>query len=149
VIPFESSRRRAAGTILMVALAAVLLAACSATASPAASGPAPTGSIIPPATGTPTAPPEETPTPGVPVVASYPLALTDDEGTDVTLEAEPLRIVSLTPATTEILFAVGAGDRQVARTDADDYPPEAADLPAVVRRPGAGPGHRRRQRLHP
>ncbi len=34
----------------------------------------------------------------------------------------PRRIVSLTPATTEILFALGAGDRVVATDDGSDYP---------------------------
>jgi iron complex transport system substrate-binding protein len=40
--------------------------------------------------------------------------------------------VSLTPATTEILFAIGAGPRVIATTDFDDYPPEAIDLPDVA-----------------
>lgn len=44
----------------------------------------------------------------------------------------PERIVSLTPGTTEILFAIGAGDRVVATTDADDYPPAALPLPDVA-----------------
>lgn len=35
------------------------------------------------------------------------------------------RIVSLTPSTTEILFALGVEDRVVGVTDACDYPPEA------------------------
>ena len=39
--------------------------------------------------------------------------------------ARPARIVSLTPALTEILFAVGAGDRVVGVTEFCDYPPEA------------------------
>ena len=138
MIPFERPGRRAAGAtfpvaIFAAALAAVLLAACTATASPSPSGPAPTGSIAPAATGTPTAPPETEPTVEIPVEAVFPVTVTDDEGTDVTIESEPQRIVSLTPATTEILFAIGAGDRQVGRTDADDYPPEATDLPVVVK----------------
>jgi len=37
----------------------------------------------------------------------------------------PARIVSLSPGTTEILFAVGAGDRVVGVTEQCDYPPEA------------------------
>jgi iron complex transport system substrate-binding protein len=117
---------------LVVAVLAVLLASCAGTPTPSASGPAPTGSIVPAATGTPTAPPAEEPTTEIPVEAVFPVTVSDDEGTDVTLEAEPQRIVSLTPATTEILFAIGAGDRQVGRTDADDYPAEAATLPVVV-----------------
>jgi iron complex transport system substrate-binding protein len=64
--------------------------------------------------------------------ADFPLALVDDEGTEVTIPARPERIVSLTPATTEILFAVGAGPRVVATTDFDDYPPEAIPLPDVA-----------------
>ena len=42
-----------------------------------------------------------------------------------TAPAPPARIVSLTPALTEILFAVGAGDRVVGVTDFCDFPPEA------------------------
>jgi len=40
--------------------------------------------------------------------------------------------VSLTPANTETVFALGAGDRLVGGTDSDNYPPEAAALPDVV-----------------
>jgi ABC-type hemin transport system substrate-binding protein len=58
--------------------------------------------------------------------------LTDDEGTAVTLAAEPTKIVSMTPAVTETLFAVGAGDRVVATDDSSDYPAEAKSLPDVV-----------------
>jgi iron complex transport system substrate-binding protein len=68
------------------------------------------------------------PTPG----AAFPLTLVDDEGTSVTVPWRPERIVSLTPATTEILFAIGAGPRVVATTDFDDYPPEAVALPDVA-----------------
>jgi iron complex transport system substrate-binding protein len=38
----------------------------------------------------------------------------------------------LTPAATEILFALGAGPRVVATTDFDDYPPEAVERPDVA-----------------
>jgi iron complex transport system substrate-binding protein len=41
------------------------------------------------------------------------------------------RIVSLNPSTTEVLFAIGAGDRVVGRSRYCDYPPEAAALPVV------------------
>ena len=43
----------------------------------------------------------------------------------------PLRIVSLAPALTEVLFALGAGDRVVGVTDYCDYPPEVARLPRI------------------
>jgi iron complex transport system substrate-binding protein len=44
---------------------------------------------------------------------------------------QPQRIVSLVPTTTEILFAIGAGDRVVGISDFDTYPPEALDRPRV------------------
>lgn len=46
--------------------------------------------------------------------------------------ATPMRIVSLTPHLTELLFLVGAGDRIVATDDASDYPPEVNDRPHVA-----------------
>ncbi len=58
--------------------------------------------------------------------------VTDDEGTVAVFAADPGRVVSLSPANTEIVFALGAGDRLVGGTDFDDYPPEAAALPDVV-----------------
>ncbi len=44
-----------------------------------------------------------------------------------------MRIVSLVPSATEILFALGAGDEVVAVTHECDYPPEAEDLPRITR----------------
>jgi len=41
------------------------------------------------------------------------------------------RIVSLLPSFTELLFAIGAGDRIVGRTQWCDYPPAALDIPSV------------------
>jgi iron complex transport system substrate-binding protein len=55
--------------------------------------------------------------------------LSDDTGARVALPAPPRRIVSLIPATTELLFALGAGERVVGRTTWCDYPAEAARVP--------------------
>jgi iron complex transport system substrate-binding protein len=44
-----------------------------------------------------------------------------------------VRIVSLVPHATELLFALGLGDAVVGVTHECDYPPEATDLPAVTR----------------
>lgn len=44
-----------------------------------------------------------------------------------------MRIVSLVPSATEILFALGLGDEVVAVTHECDYPPAALELPNVTR----------------
>ena len=59
------------------------------------------------------------------------IAVTDDAGRRVTLAAPARRIVSLLPSFTEIIFAIGAGDRLVGRTTWCDYPPEARAVPSV------------------
>lgn len=46
-------------------------------------------------------------------------------------QAAPRRIVSLVPALTEILFAIGEGPRVVAVSSFDSYPPEVKKLPRV------------------
>ncbi|HEY7025634.1 MAG TPA: cobalamin-binding protein [Candidatus Limnocylindrales bacterium] len=48
-----------------------------------------------------------------------------------------MRIVSLLPSATEICFALGLGDEIVGRTHECDYPPEAADIPAMTSDVGA------------
>lgn len=54
---------------------------------------------------------------------------TDDFGDPAVVKAAPQRVVSLNPATTDLIFALGAGDRLVGRTHWDLYPPEAAKVP--------------------
>jgi cobalamin transport system substrate-binding protein len=50
----------------------------------------------------------------------------------LTLQAAPVRrVVSLVPATTEILFAIGASDRLAGVGSYDNYPPEAKKLPRL------------------
>ena len=44
---------------------------------------------------------------------------------------QPLRIVSLVPALTEMLFAIGAGPSVVGVSSYDQYPPEVKALPRV------------------
>lgn len=64
--------------------------------------------------------------------------LTDDFGDPVAAGAPaPRRIVSLSPATTELLFAMGAGPRLVGRSHFDRWPDSARQVPDLG--PGLGP----------
>ena len=50
---------------------------------------------------------------------------------DLTLEAEPQRIVSMSATATEMLFAIGAGDKVIAVDNFSNYPAETASLEKV------------------
>jgi iron complex transport system substrate-binding protein len=136
---------------MLIAPLLLLAVACQAGATTPPSSPttapatraattAPTGAEPTRTPVTPTSAPATTAAASAPATAeaptdspvAFPLELVDDEGTTVALEAEPERVVSLTPATTELLFALDEGEKLVGRTAFDDYPPEAAELPAVA-----------------
>ena len=55
----------------------------------------------------------------------------DSVGREVVIDAPPARIVSLAPSITESLYAIGAGDLLVGRTEFCDYPEEASALPTI------------------
>jgi len=54
-----------------------------------------------------------------------PVSLRDDVGSEVVVTGEPLRIVSVSPGATEILFAMGAGKRVVGTCSFCDFPAAA------------------------
>ena len=53
----------------------------------------------------------------------------DDFGDTLVLATSPRRIISLNPATTELFFVLGAGERLVGRTHFDLYPAAAQAVP--------------------
>lgn len=54
----------------------------------------------------------------------FPVTIDAPNG-QVTIEERPTRIVSISPTSTEVLFAIGAGDQVVAVDSLSNYPPEA------------------------
>ena len=58
-------------------------------------------------------------------LTAAPRTVTDDSGRPVTVRPPPLRIVSLSPGGTEMLFAAGAGPQVVATVEYSDVPPAA------------------------
>ncbi len=65
-------------------------------------------------------------------VGSFPVTITDDDGVAVTLDSPPQRIVTFAPSATEIVFALGLGDRLVGVSGAfDDYPAAAKRIDEI------------------
>lgn len=58
-------------------------------------------------------------------------SVVDDLGRTVEVPQSPQRIISLAPNLTEIVFALGAGDRLVGVTSYCDYPPEASQKTSI------------------
>jgi iron complex transport system substrate-binding protein len=111
--------------LLGLILVATLLAGCTAPgvgSAVVADTPAPPTAVV---AASPTA--QASPT----AAAVFPLRLTDSGGRSVELKAVPRRIVSVSPAFTEVLFAIGAGGQVVGTDDFTDYPEAAKALPRV------------------
>ena len=64
--------------------------------------------------------PDAGPTPDASPAAQYPVTVGE-----LKIDKRPEKIVSLSPAATEMLFAIGAGDQVTAVDDNSNYPPEA------------------------
>ena len=69
-------------------------------------------------------PVDDTATTAVTEASGFPLIMRDSVG-EIAIESRPNAIVSLSPASTEILFAVGAGDQVLAVDSLSNYPVEA------------------------
>jgi iron complex transport system substrate-binding protein len=61
------------------------------------------------------------------VMKEDPIQIIDDFDRNVTLDKYPQRIVSTAPSNTEILFALGLGERVIGVTEYCDYPEEAKE----------------------
>ena len=107
--------------LIMAAMVLTLLAGCGA--QPAA--PAPEATPAPAETPALAAPEAE------PVKEDSSITVTDMMGREVKLDAPASKIVALTAAECEILYAIGAGDTVVGKGEYCDWPAEAADVPVV------------------
>ena len=119
--------RRGCVSIRVASVALVLMLLVSACALATTPTQAPVAASPPPATQVP----EPTLPPPTKQPTAEPLVLTDGLGREVVLPEPAQRIVSLAPSNTEILFAIGAGDRIVGADPFSDYPPEAESIPRV------------------
>jgi iron complex transport system substrate-binding protein len=121
-----SFRTRKRGIFVSLALAVALASGCAT-----GTGGEPSATTSPTPSASASASPAPSPSPSE---AAFPVEITDDEGTVVEIAEEPEVIVSLTPAITETLFALGVGDRIVGKAeDIFLYPPEAGDIPDVAK----------------
>jgi len=117
---------------LGLALGLSLLAACAAPVQEVTPSTAtPSSAASSPETPVPAAPTVTTPSPveTSPVApspaATFPMEITDNLGRVVKIKKMPQRIVSIAPSNTEILFALGLGDKVVGVDQYSDYPAEA------------------------
>jgi len=64
-------------------------------------------------------------------VTQYPITIKDSNNDEVTIDKEPLKVISIAPNITETIFAVGAGSKLIGRTDFCDYPEEAKKVQGI------------------
>lgn len=123
--------------LLMLALCLIVsMAACAKTQPDAEPADKQDTAVQPeandtPAEETPAEPEEETPAEETPAEPSTAVTVTDMTGREITLDAPAERIVALTAADCEIVYALGAGEKLVGRGEYCDYPTEVYDVPSV------------------
>jgi iron complex transport system substrate-binding protein len=64
-------------------------------------------------------------------VTSYPLDFVDSNERTITIEKQPVRIISISPNVTETIFALGQGGNLVGRTDYCEYPEQASKITSI------------------
>jgi len=107
--------------LLSALLAALLLVGVLSACAPAANAPEATAAPTEAVTQSPDAATE----------APAGVSVTDMTGREITLDEPATRVVALSSADCEVLYAVGAGDLIVGRGEYCDYPAEVLAVPAV------------------
>ncbi len=62
---------------------------------------------------------------------TYPITITDSNGTEITFEEEPQKVISVAPNVTEMIYALSAEDKLIGRTDYCDYPAEVERVESI------------------
>ncbi len=62
------------------------------------------------------------------VESDYPVVLIDKYGNEITIEKQPESMISMSPELTEIIFALGAGEKMIGRSSYCNFPEEAAEV---------------------
>jgi iron complex transport system substrate-binding protein len=106
----------------------IVTAIVGACVTPTTSVPAPTKPPPPADTVAPETPEAPHPTKEP---AFVPIMLVDGLDRSVSLPEPALRVISMAPNTTEILYAVGAGSQIVGRDEFSDFPPEVVDVASI------------------
>ncbi|MNI07624.1 Vitamin B12-binding protein precursor [compost metagenome] len=109
--------------LLVVVLTLALSAAACAKQNTTTEGMVDPAQLNPAATKAPEA--------GTALKTQYPLKVKDATGLEFTFDKAPERIVSVSPAETEALFAIGLGDKIIGVSDYDDYPEAAKSKPKM------------------
>ena len=126
-------RLRRLGALLTPLLALALVAAACGGEQPTASAtPAATAAASATAATAATATATAAATTTEQTTTVFPLTVVDSSGTAVEIAAAPQRIISFSPAATEILFAIGAGERVAATDEFSDFPAAALELPKLA-----------------
>ncbi len=129
-------RNKKLALLLVIVLTIGLLTGCSKNAeeTPAEATPTAEATATPEPTKaeeTPTPEATEAPTPEPTEEPAAGITVTDMTGREITLEEPATRIVALSAADCEILYAIGAGDTLVGRGEYCDYPEDVFAVPAV------------------
>ncbi|MBN1622974.1 MAG: ABC transporter substrate-binding protein [Clostridia bacterium] len=107
-------KRKLLMTAAIIMATAMVLTACTAQETEVSFTPEPTSKSTPEPT---------------PVDTSY--TVSDSQGNEITFSDVPKTVVSLAPNITEIIFALGAQDKLLARTDWCNYPAEVFEYESV------------------
>lgn len=61
----------------------------------------------------------------------YPVTVTDSDAKKLTIDSEPMKIISMAPNITEMIYQLGLESKLIGRTDYCDYPKEVSKIASV------------------